>query len=192
MSLPFCPFNVLGYAKAVDSIPIRIGDPSSGNMIFVTNLISIYVLQCCYSRRLGKISVNLILARFLIQCFSLKCFVCLFVLLQMFIRNYDEKTRAELTKKEPKDAKKDFAKSLLGGEYDEEESARSFQEALKEWRNQRCDNAIEPVTIWTQTEGSSIPVQVQFPERSLSYMDRLLLKRYRRYRFVHMQHLSIV
>ncbi|XP_051934234.1 uncharacterized protein zbbx isoform X1 [Hippocampus zosterae] len=119
---------------------------------------------------------------------------------QMFIRNYDEKTRVELTKKEHnKDAKNDFTKSLLGGEYDEEESARSFQEALKEWRNQRCDDAIEPVTIWTQTvsmsgkaaqtdfpperghegEGSSVPVQVQFPERSLSYMDRLLLKKYR-------------
>lgn len=151
MSLPFCPFNLLGYAKAVDSIPIRIGDPSSGNMIFATNLISIYVLQCCYSSRLGKISANHILACFLIQCFSLKKIV-LFVLLQMFIRNYDEKTRAELTRKEHnKDAKKDFAKSLLGGEYDEEESARSFQQALKEWRNQRCDIAIEPVTIWTQT-----------------------------------------
>ncbi|XP_061637964.1 uncharacterized protein zbbx isoform X3 [Phyllopteryx taeniolatus] len=124
---------------------------------------------------------------------------------QMFIGNYGEKTRVEMTKKEQnKDVKKAFANSLLGGEYDEEESAKSFQEALKEWRNRRCDGAVGPVTMWTQTvsmsgiaaqadflplrghegaEGwgdSKVPIKVVFPESRLSYLDRLLLKKHRR------------
>ncbi|KAM9811363.1 uncharacterized protein zbbx isoform X2 [Syngnathus typhle] len=118
---------------------------------------------------------------------------------QRFIGNYGDKTRAEITKKEHyKVVKKDLANSLLGGEFDEEESARSFQEALKDWRNRRCDGPAEPVTIWTQTvsgtatqadfppEGghqggnSNIAVEVAFPESSRTYLDRLLLMNYRR------------
>ncbi|XP_077396645.1 uncharacterized protein zbbx isoform X2 [Festucalex cinctus] len=125
---------------------------------------------------------------------------------QMFTGNYGEKTRTEIINKEHyKDSKRDFANSLLSGEYDEEESARSFQEALKDWRNQRDDGAAEPVTICTQTvsvsgtatqadfppershkgegerwEDSKVPIKVEFPESSLTYMDRLFLKRYRR------------
>ncbi|XP_061683323.1 uncharacterized protein zbbx isoform X2 [Syngnathoides biaculeatus] len=122
----------------------------------------------------------------------------------MFIGNYGEKTRVEKTKEEDnKDVKKAFANSLLGGEYDEEESAKSFQEALKEWRSGRCDATAEPVTIWTQTVptsgvaaqvgflplrgheggregwgGGKVPVKVAFPKSRLSYLDRLLLKKH--------------
>ncbi|XP_077421179.1 uncharacterized protein zbbx isoform X3 [Vanacampus margaritifer] len=124
---------------------------------------------------------------------------------QMCIGNYGEKTRTEIIKKEHyKDSKRDFANSLLGGDYDEEESARSFQEALKDWRNQSGGGgAAEPVTISTQTvsvsgtatqadfppershkgerrEDSKVPVKVEFTESSLTYMDRLFLKRHRR------------
>ncbi|XP_054649560.1 uncharacterized protein zbbx isoform X3 [Dunckerocampus dactyliophorus] len=99
----------------------------------------------------------------------------------------------------------DGQNSLLGGQYDEEESARSFQEALKQWRKERCISAGEQVTTWTQTvsmpgvavqadirpershEGQEerwgngkVPIKVEFPESRLTYMDRLLLRKHRR------------
>ncbi|XP_030600874.1 uncharacterized protein zbbx isoform X5 [Archocentrus centrarchus] len=91
--------------------------------------------------------------------------------------------------------------SLLRGEYSEEESARSFQEALKLWRGKKNDGfwiPVRPVSVSakaTQTalppdreaEGQRrgggeerVPVMVEFTENSLTYMDRLLLKKHRR------------
>ncbi|KAF1393879.1 hypothetical protein PFLUV_G00020630 [Perca fluviatilis] len=102
-----------------------------------------------------------------------------------------------------------FPTSLLRGEYNEEESARSFQEALKQWRVE-SDEAGEPTSedaMWTPIrpvsvsamatqadlapdrgdegrgrEGGAgkVPVRVEFTENSLTYMDRLLLKKHRR------------
>ncbi|XP_057694508.1 WD repeat-containing protein on Y chromosome [Corythoichthys intestinalis] len=124
---------------------------------------------------------------------------------KMFIGNYGEKTRVEMTGKEHNEnGRKAFKNSLLSGGYDEEKSARSFQQALKDWRNRKCDIATEPVTISTQTvsgiaaqadfprgrcheanperwEDSKVPVKVEFPESRLTYMDRLLLKKHRRF-----------
>ncbi|TDH15043.1 hypothetical protein EPR50_G00027180 [Perca flavescens] len=103
-----------------------------------------------------------------------------------------------------------FPTSLLRGEYNEEESARSFQEALKQWRGKKRDEAGEPRSedaMWTPIRPVSVsamatqadltpdrgdegrgreggegrvPVRVEFTENSLTYMDRLLLKKHRR------------
>uniref|UniRef100_A0A3P8XRY3 B box-type domain-containing protein n=3 Tax=Esox lucius TaxID=8010 RepID=A0A3P8XRY3_ESOLU len=105
--------------------------------------------------------------------------------------------------------------SLLVGEYDEEASTWSFQEALRQWRGDRKDGgkqreegvsreggSREPIlergdTIWrphqarpvetmgTQADLSDAgdergPVKVEFTQFSVSYLERLLLKRHRR------------
>ncbi|XP_029302295.1 uncharacterized protein LOC115017749 [Cottoperca gobio] len=99
-------------------------------------------------------------------------------------------------------------RELLRGEYNEEESTRSFQEALRQWRGEKSEGAGDPMSedaMWTPTrpvsvsamatqadlapvrgaEGrgggeGSVPVRVEFTEHSLTYMDRLLLKKHRR------------
>ncbi|KAL7878322.1 hypothetical protein AOLI_G00092960 [Acnodon oligacanthus] len=85
--------------------------------------------------------------------------------------------------------------SLLSGCFDEEASSRSFQQAVSEWRErkQAGDTADErephqpnrtaPVTveaIGTQA-GEMIPqpIHIEFREHSLSYMEKLLLKKHR-------------
>lgn len=52
------------------------------------------------------------------------------LLLQMLARSHGEEKKVGITE----DDNKGFLPSLLKGEYNEEESARSFQEALKLWR----------------------------------------------------------
>nr|XP_057935515.1 uncharacterized protein zbbx isoform X2 [Doryrhamphus excisus] len=125
---------------------------------------------------------------------------------QIFVGGYGQDKRVEMTKKEPDmNVKKAFQDCLLGGEYDEESSARSFQDALKQWRKERSISAGEQVTTWTQTvsmpgvavqadfplerghEGQreswgndKVPIKVEFPGSRLTYMDRLLLKKHRR------------
>ncbi|KAL6478595.1 hypothetical protein MHYP_G00120280 [Metynnis hypsauchen] len=86
--------------------------------------------------------------------------------------------------------------SLLSGCFDEEASSRFFQQAVSEWRErkQAGDTADErephqpnrraPVTvevIGTQA-GEMIlqPIHIEFREHSLSYMEKLLLKKHRR------------
>uniref|UniRef100_A0A671Y7N2 B box-type domain-containing protein n=1 Tax=Sparus aurata TaxID=8175 RepID=A0A671Y7N2_SPAAU len=97
---------------------------------------------------------------------------------------------------------------LFSGEYNEEDSARSFQEALRQWRGEKSDEAGEPMSeeaMWipvrpvsamaTQADLASdrraerrgrrggegrVPVRVEFTENSLTYLDRLLLKKHRR------------
>ncbi|XP_036939857.1 uncharacterized protein zbbx isoform X2 [Acanthopagrus latus] len=97
---------------------------------------------------------------------------------------------------------------LFSGEYNEEDSARSFQEALRQWRGQKSDEARDPMSeeaMWipvrpvsamaTQADLASdrsaerrgrgggegrVPVRVEFTENSLTYLDRLLLKKHRR------------
>uniref|UniRef100_A0A8D3CTI6 Uncharacterized protein n=1 Tax=Scophthalmus maximus TaxID=52904 RepID=A0A8D3CTI6_SCOMX len=64
---------------------------------------------------------------------------------------------------------KGFPTSLLSGEYNEEESASSFQAALRQWRGE------------TRGKGR-MTLRVEFTEDNLTYMDRLLLKKHRRYR----------
>ncbi|XP_053355854.1 zinc finger B-box domain-containing protein 1 isoform X1 [Clarias gariepinus] len=84
--------------------------------------------------------------------------------------------------------------SLLRGTFDEEESSKSFQQALNEWRtgnihanrehqesNQNSQSA-SPATMdamGTQTGGRT-HVHIEFRDQGLSYMERLLLKKHRR------------
>uniref|UniRef100_A0A672PKR6 B box-type domain-containing protein n=1 Tax=Sinocyclocheilus grahami TaxID=75366 RepID=A0A672PKR6_SINGR len=79
---------------------------------------------------------------------------------------------------EDEEAGEEEDSSLLRGGFDEEESARSFQEALKEWR----ERGQRPVSVMeTQTEKGSQPlIYVEFKEDTLSYMEKLLMKKHRR------------
>ncbi|XP_011481150.2 zinc finger B-box domain-containing protein 1 isoform X3 [Oryzias latipes] len=91
---------------------------------------------------------------------------------------------------------------LLDGNFSEEESARYFQEALKQWRRERRDGKVQPMdaTLTLQSamatqvdllpdrkaekrrggEEETPTVSVQFTQNKLTYMDRLLLKKHRR------------
>ncbi|XP_070826787.1 zinc finger B-box domain-containing protein 1-like [Chaetodon trifascialis] len=92
--------------------------------------------------------------------------------------NHGEEKMPEIIEEEPKkEVEWGFPTTLLRGDYNEEESARSFQEALRQWRGERSDGAEEPVTEDTNRR---VPVRVEFTESSLTNMDRLLLKRHRR------------
>ncbi|XP_035478910.2 serine/arginine repetitive matrix protein 2 isoform X4 [Scophthalmus maximus] len=103
---------------------------------------------------------------------------------------------------------KGFPTSLLSGEYNEEESASSFQAALRQWRGETSDgagDATSEVAMWIplrpvsaiaiqadlppdrEAEGQEsgggkgrMTLRVEFTEDNLTYMDRLLLKKHRR------------
>ncbi|XP_072474658.1 zinc finger B-box domain-containing protein 1 [Notamacropus eugenii] len=81
---------------------------------------------------------------------------------------------------------------LLQGSFDEEESARSFQEILTQWRNDNHVNKekhIQKNPKTEQMEASEVqtnlkiwrePLQIEFKDDSLTYMERLWLKKHRR------------
>ncbi|XP_063023442.1 zinc finger B-box domain-containing protein 1 isoform X2 [Melospiza melodia melodia] len=81
---------------------------------------------------------------------------------------------------------------LLSGAFDEKASAESFQEALLEWRKGEsdpggglCATEIPPEPVGScevQTNVSALkePIHVEFQKDGLSYMEKLLLKKYRR------------
>uniref|UniRef100_A0A3B4FV86 B box-type domain-containing protein n=1 Tax=Pundamilia nyererei TaxID=303518 RepID=A0A3B4FV86_9CICH len=104
------------------------------------------------------------------------------LLLQMLVRSDGEEKKVGITE----DDNKGFLPSLLKGEYNEEESARSFQEALKLWRGKNDGTALPPDREAEGQRrgggGERVPVKVKFTKNSLTYMDRLLLKKHRRYR----------
>lgn len=50
-----------------------------------------------------------------------------------------------------------FPSTLLKGEYNEEESVRSFQEALRQWREERSEEKSKEAT-WTQSDGDTLTV----------------------------------
>ncbi|XP_059421323.1 uncharacterized protein zbbx isoform X2 [Carassius carassius] len=91
---------------------------------------------------------------------------------------------------EDEEAGEEEDSSLQRGGFDEEESARSFQEALKEWREGRQ----RPVSVMeTQTEKGSQPlIYVEFKEDTLCYMEKLLLKKHRRGQIEEFQPRSVV
>ncbi|XP_062861157.1 zinc finger B-box domain-containing protein 1 isoform X2 [Trichomycterus rosablanca] len=83
--------------------------------------------------------------------------------------------------------------SLLRGQFDEEESSRSFQQALMQWRNshaeKKChqsDSMVQtprPVSVevtGTQSEERPPAIRIEFRDHGLSYMEKLLLKKHRR------------
>ncbi|XP_032302451.1 zinc finger B-box domain-containing protein 1 isoform X2 [Coturnix japonica] len=76
---------------------------------------------------------------------------------------------------------------LLNGVFNEEESAKSFQEALIQWRNGNHDHRQErhAESVGNQEVQTSLSVmkecvQIEFKESGLSYMEKLMLKKYRR------------
>ncbi|XP_026150073.1 uncharacterized protein zbbx isoform X2 [Mastacembelus armatus] len=130
---------------------------------------------------------------------------------QLFVVNHGEEKMVEMTEGHPKSEDENgFSTSLLSGVYNEEESARSFQEAVRQWRLEKNDGAEEPMNeeaMWIPFQPVSVsaiatqadlppdrgaegrgngggegrvPVKVKFTENNLTYMDRLLLKKHRR------------
>ncbi|XP_054839366.1 zinc finger B-box domain-containing protein 1 [Eublepharis macularius] len=83
--------------------------------------------------------------------------------------------------------------SLLHGTFNEEESARFFQEALNQWRSrnsprklteERCcqswAESVETCEVQTSPPVIKKTMEIQFKEDSLKYMEKLWLKKYRR------------
>uniref|UniRef100_A0A8K9Y428 B box-type domain-containing protein n=1 Tax=Oncorhynchus mykiss TaxID=8022 RepID=A0A8K9Y428_ONCMY len=118
---------------------------------------------------------------------------------QVLVVNPLGEEEEEFDELEDEEEKEMLTTSLLGGQYDEEESALSFQEALRQWRGERREGGERGDAIWrpfqartvsvevmgTQSDLSNSgaergPVKVEFTQHSLSYMDRLLIKRHRR------------
>ncbi|XP_034404921.1 zinc finger B-box domain-containing protein 1 [Cyclopterus lumpus] len=120
---------------------------------------------------------------------------------QVLTEDHGEETKVEMIEKGQK-------MSFLKGEYNEVESARSFHEALRQWRGEKSEESGESMSedaMWTPIQPVSVsvmatqadlspdrgavgrgggeervPVRVEFTENSLTYMDRLLLKNHRR------------
>ncbi|MEE6501203.1 hypothetical protein FKM82_004101 [Ascaphus truei] len=82
--------------------------------------------------------------------------------------------------------------SLLYGTFNEEKSAKSFNEALMEWRNEVHDNQERDIVVETKREGTGNseaqtiltvipkPLEVEFKEIGLSYLEKLMVKKHRR------------
>ncbi|XP_043558090.1 zinc finger B-box domain-containing protein 1 isoform X2 [Chiloscyllium plagiosum] len=80
--------------------------------------------------------------------------------------------------------------SLLNGTFDEEQSMQSFQEALKEWKERKPSEAHWSPKMFSVSTGTSHvqdnlqspkpPVEIHFKEHNMSYLEKLLLKKYRR------------
>ncbi|XP_039930197.1 zinc finger B-box domain-containing protein 1 isoform X3 [Hirundo rustica] len=81
---------------------------------------------------------------------------------------------------------------LQSGAFDEEASAKAFQEALLQWREGKSDPGGDPCAsgvppepvgvceVQTNVTALKEPIQVEFQKDGLSYMEKLLLKKYRR------------
>ncbi|XP_029884732.1 zinc finger B-box domain-containing protein 1 isoform X2 [Aquila chrysaetos chrysaetos] len=81
---------------------------------------------------------------------------------------------------------------LLNGTFKKEESAESFQEALLQWRKGNRDHREQLRASEVLSESMGIcevqtnltvmkePIQIEFKKDGLSYMEKLLLKKYRR------------
>ncbi|XP_053479411.1 uncharacterized protein zbbx isoform X3 [Ictalurus furcatus] len=92
------------------------------------------------------------------------------------------------------DADEENEDSFLRGNFDEEESSRSFQKALNEWRagnthgdrehhepnhNVQTARPASMEVMGTQTGGRT-HIRIEFRDHGLSYMERLMLKKHRR------------
>ncbi|KAM6199093.1 zinc finger B-box domain-containing protein 1 isoform 1-T2 [Sarcoramphus papa] len=81
---------------------------------------------------------------------------------------------------------------FLNGTFNEEESAKSFQEALLQWRKGNCDHreqlhasellseSVGICEVQTNLTVMNEPIRIEFKKDGLSYMEKLLLKKYRR------------
>uniref|UniRef100_A0A3Q3VZU1 B box-type domain-containing protein n=1 Tax=Mola mola TaxID=94237 RepID=A0A3Q3VZU1_MOLML len=105
--------------------------------------------------------------------------VSVFATLGVLAVNQEEK-KVEMIEEGLKRAdEKGFPNTLLIGEYDEEESVRVFQEALRQWRGEKKGQhmleVLETKLKKPDCDGLNI---VEFTENSLTYMDRLFLKKH--------------
>lgn len=80
---------------------------------------------------------------------------------QALVINQDEEKKLEITKEQlkRKDAE-EIPESLLRGEFSEEESARSFQEALRQWREEKSGATGELTTesaMWIPARPGELP-----------------------------------
>lgn len=81
-------------------------------------------------------------------------------MLQVLAINHKDEEKVEMI--EEGQDERGFPTSLLRGEYNEEESARSFQEALKQWRGEKSDEAGEPTSedaMWTPIRPGDLHTQ---------------------------------
>ncbi|XP_058151213.1 zinc finger B-box domain-containing protein 1 isoform X2 [Dasypus novemcinctus] len=80
---------------------------------------------------------------------------------------------------------------LCEGTFDEEASARSFQEVLNQWKTGNHDNkkqnlhetkpdSVEACEVQTNLKIWREPLEIEFKEDSLSYMEKLWLRKHRR------------
>ncbi|XP_076197529.1 zinc finger B-box domain-containing protein 1 isoform X3 [Aptenodytes patagonicus] len=81
---------------------------------------------------------------------------------------------------------------LLNGMFNEEESAKSFQEAVLQWRKGNRDHreqlrasavlseSVGICEVQTNLTLTKKPIQIEFKKDGLSYVEKLLLKKYRR------------
>ncbi|KAM6122297.1 LOW QUALITY PROTEIN: zinc finger B-box domain-containing protein 1 [Pterocles gutturalis] len=81
---------------------------------------------------------------------------------------------------------------LLNSIFNEEESPMSFQEALIQWRKGNCDcreelratevlsESVGVYEVQTNLTVMKEPIQIEFKKNGMSYMEKLLLKKYRR------------
>nr|XP_046244595.1 zinc finger B-box domain-containing protein 1 isoform X2 [Scatophagus argus] len=128
---------------------------------------------------------------------------------QVLAANHGEEPKVEMIEEGlESEAERGFPTALLRGEYNEEESARFFQEAIRQWRGEKSDRAGELITDdAVQTPGRPVSVSamatqaditpdqaaegrgrggckgmvlLEFTENSLTYTDRLLLKKLHR------------
>lgn len=78
--------------------------------------------------------------------------------------NYGEEKEVETTGDGRKrEDKKGFSTSLFGGEYNEEVSARSFQEALRQWRGEKSDVEGETMIqdgMWTPVRPGELDIRL--------------------------------
>ncbi|XP_066456782.1 zinc finger B-box domain-containing protein 1 [Eleutherodactylus coqui] len=84
------------------------------------------------------------------------------------------------------------SRSLLHGRFNEEESAKYFNDALLEWRNGAKNKSehfnvlkvesddIGSSEVQTVLTAIAKPLHIEFKENSLSYMEKLMLKKHRR------------
>uniref|UniRef100_UPI00398ED49B uncharacterized protein zbbx isoform X2 n=1 Tax=Pristiophorus japonicus TaxID=55135 RepID=UPI00398ED49B len=80
--------------------------------------------------------------------------------------------------------------SLLNDNFDEEQSAKAFQEALKEWRERKPSEGERLPEMFSVSTGTSqvqdnlqrskVPIEIQFIEHNISYLEKLQLKKHRR------------
>ncbi|XP_059802871.1 zinc finger B-box domain-containing protein 1 [Hypanus sabinus] len=80
--------------------------------------------------------------------------------------------------------------SLLNGSFDEEQSAKAFQDALKEWRERKPIEAQLPPKTFSVSTGESqtednlqhskIVKEIMFKDHNITYLERLLLKKHKR------------